>query len=522
MGREGEEERMQCTVEDGTKAWVQRFVWICISLGFISYSAAFSHGGSFTACSDMRPKHIRAQPQNQRRNHVTIHTNRSFYLPGENVPVTIRSTRDFMGFFLQARRISDDQVAGSFVFIPPGSKLLRCFDDGDTVTHSDKSLKRNLSFVWKSPDHPVGDIKFFVSVVQSYFVYWARIESTIVLGHIPNRISESQKPEVSNMETSSVTNSKHKNTSAHTDSPSLGSSAGAKPPELLLYNVTGKTKHILPDITSTIAVSLQSVTPSTSNSLGSTTAESSLEFHASPAQTSTSQNRTSNHSLIGRTQYTPRSLTTLCSSCQEENEMVSKEIILSPRRPTSLPDSFAWFTLPPLPTQETFQEPIKVSLQNAQIHPLSPSTKEDKKHKATKELSANFLQQPESAASDTSIEVNAESTSPWVTRSIQKFGVPGRGGENKSRGMQLAMTQLGILLGCSVVLGMALAAGLRCIHAQYCHKRTEVSFSEPDENVITLKENGEMMHFKQIRENSFVLVQAEYNWITPAVSIKTQ
>lgn len=65
-----------------------------------------------------------------------------------------------MGFFLQARRVLNDQVAGSFVFIPPGSKLLRCFEDGDTVTHSDKSLKRNLSFVWKSPDQPVGDIKF--------------------------------------------------------------------------------------------------------------------------------------------------------------------------------------------------------------------------------------------------------------------------------------------------------------------------------------------------------------------------
>lgn len=74
--------------------------------------------------------------------------------------VTVRSSRDFMGFLLQARKVSNDETAGTFVFIPPGSKLLSCFEDGDTVTHSDKSLKRNLSFVWKAPDQPIGDIKF--------------------------------------------------------------------------------------------------------------------------------------------------------------------------------------------------------------------------------------------------------------------------------------------------------------------------------------------------------------------------
>ncbi|KFP35304.1 Putative defense protein 3, partial [Chlamydotis macqueenii] len=94
--------------------------------------------------------------------------------------VIVRSTRDFMGFLLQARKVSNDEIAGTFIFIPPGSKLMTCSEGGDTVTHSDKSLKRNLSFVWKAPDQPIGDIKFFISIVQSYFVYWAKIESVIV------------------------------------------------------------------------------------------------------------------------------------------------------------------------------------------------------------------------------------------------------------------------------------------------------------------------------------------------------
>uniref|UniRef100_H3AAC8 Reelin domain-containing protein n=2 Tax=Latimeria chalumnae TaxID=7897 RepID=H3AAC8_LATCH len=162
------------------KVQVALLSWACAGLCLISYTAGFSHGAGHSACSDMRPKHISTQPQNPKSNYISVYTNKSSYLPGDNMPVTVRSTRDFMGFLIQARRLSDDRIAGTFVVIPPGSKLLTCFEDGDTVTHSDKSLKRNLSFVWRAPDQPIGNIKFFVSIVQSYFVYWARIESAVV------------------------------------------------------------------------------------------------------------------------------------------------------------------------------------------------------------------------------------------------------------------------------------------------------------------------------------------------------
>lgn len=77
-----------------------------------------------------------------------------------SVAVTVRSSRDFMGFLLQARRVSDHQIAGTFVFMPPHSKAMACSQEADTVTHSDKSRKRNLSFEWKAPAQPVGDITF--------------------------------------------------------------------------------------------------------------------------------------------------------------------------------------------------------------------------------------------------------------------------------------------------------------------------------------------------------------------------
>ena len=51
-------------------------------------------------------------------------------------------------------------MGGSWTLTPPGTHTLRCLSDGDTLTHSDKQLKRNLSFVWRAPDASMGDIRF--------------------------------------------------------------------------------------------------------------------------------------------------------------------------------------------------------------------------------------------------------------------------------------------------------------------------------------------------------------------------
>lgn len=133
---------------------------------------------------------------------------------------------------------------------------------------------------------------------------------------------------------------------------------------------------------------------------------------------------------------------------------------------------------------------------------------------------ANFLPQAELPVHGQEKKEKEVNTLLKVTRAITKAAAPGDGGTKPGQRPQLVAAQLGVLLGCSVVLGMVLAISLRCIHSQYCHKRTEVSFSEPENNVIALRESGEMMHFRKIRENSFVLVQAEYNWINPPSSGK--
>ncbi|CAL8383910.1 unnamed protein product, partial [Arctogadus glacialis] len=141
-------------------------IWVGVALCLATPTLAFSHGAGHTSCQGMRPGHIRAQPQEQQHSHVILRTSASSYLPGQLVTVTVRSSRDFMGFLLQARGAGGPEggsrlgMSGSWSLTPPGTHTLGCFSPGDSLTHSDKQLKRNLSFVWRAPDHPLGDIQF--------------------------------------------------------------------------------------------------------------------------------------------------------------------------------------------------------------------------------------------------------------------------------------------------------------------------------------------------------------------------
>ncbi|KAM9378032.1 reelin domain-containing protein 1 [Phaethornis superciliosus] len=396
-------------MEEGRRTQTALITWVCTTLCLVSYTTAFSHGASPSACTDMMPKHLRVQLHSPSNIYVTVHTNMSSYFPGDKVPVTVRSTRDFMGFLLQARKVSNDKIVGTFIFIPPGSKLLTCSEDGDTVTHSDKSLKRNLSFVWKAPDQPIGNIKFFISIVQSYFVYWAKIESAIVAQR------------------------------GQTETPG---GSGKKPDPTAL-------------------APLQGLADPHPTGMGNT--ESGAVLKASPAVTA-SPSAPHVHTHLGDTTVT----TAWLGDADTVSNLSSASRQMSERK------------LAPQPEEAD-----------------TKGEEEEEKEEA----------------------VVGGNTLPWVTRPAPRSAVPEKV-EDPGRGTRLLAAQLGILLVCTAALGLALAAAIRCLCAQQCHRQTEVSFSQPDPGLITLRDSGEVMQFRKVRENSFVLVQAEYNWVSPSSSGK--
>ncbi|XP_068043884.1 reelin domain-containing protein 1 [Anomalospiza imberbis] len=511
-------------MEDGGRGHTAIVGWACTTLCLVSYVAAFSQGASLSACSDMMPRHLRVQLHSSNSNYVTVHTNMSFFFPGDKVPVTVRSTRDYMGFMLQARKVSNNEIAGTFIFLPPGSKLLTCFEDGDTVTHSDKSLKRNLSFVWKAPDQPIGDIKFFISIVQSYFVYWAKIESAVVAQGGQNKTLADKKPDAVAPTPLQGPADPH---------PTGPISPAAVTGSLLPASPTGIVATPAPEPDSGVgsetrpfaepkqpARTLRAVSGRSIRSRG-WGLELSLPTQdigmVDALQGSLSQDNASGYSTFnGAGSIASTATLHLCLLCtgNRKGSTESGTILKASLRVTASPSALH----------------VRTHLGNiaATTAWLGDASTAGNLSLASRQMAGRELApQPEEAGTpgggrgevDKDEQEAAGNTLPWVTRPAPESAVPGIG-EGPGRGTRLLAARLGILLVSTAALGLLLAAAMRCVCVQHCLKRAEVSFSEPDPDIITITENGEVMHFRKIRDDSFVLVPAECNWVSPSKPAK--
>ncbi|XP_045406627.1 reelin domain-containing protein 1 [Lemur catta] len=513
--------------------------WACTTLCLASCCSAFSHGASAVSCEDMQPRHIRAQPQRPETHHITIHTSRSSFAPGDKIPVTVRSSRDFMGFLLQARRVSDHQIAGTFVFIPPRSKLMTCSEEADAVTHSDKSPKRNLSFVWKAPAQPVGDIRFLLSVVQSYFVYWARIESSVVSQQTHSRAhsedgvepgslgpTPGQRPD--NIEgTASAPRAPMVLLQQHTDAFAVGLPEAAKednldpvPADIWVTKFPGAAETLSQPSSHTATAgssgqqALGGISPALEPSLDVRGLERLVAFREF-----SSEGFASGPGTHHRTHDDPssESMETCLSSERDEQDKVEA----SNRTVTRRPLYTVQLTSPQhLRSSEAFTgngagtaDPTPVSQTSGTSMPPAAGDQSE-----ASKPSASFL--PQSKHRDPRVGEADGVGGLGYPRKTNPRPEVGLEGARAPSGMQLKTAQLGVLLGLSAVLGMALAAGLRYLHTQYCRLRTEVSFSEPAADTVARRDSGETVHVRKIGENSFVLVQAEYNWIAPSVGSK--
>ncbi|XP_019276321.2 reelin domain-containing protein 1 [Panthera pardus] len=510
--------------------------WACAALCLASCSTAFSHGAGLVACQDMQPKHLQAQPQNPGTHHITIHTSRSSYLPGDIVLVTVRSSRDFMGFLLQARRVSDHQIAGTFVSIPPHSKPMACFQEADTVTHSDKSRKRNLAFEWQAPAQPVGDIRFLLSVVQSYFVYWERIESPVMSQQTRSRTHRDGPVQPSSpMPTPGW---RPEGTEGITPAPSPPTTLPQQRADIFAVALTRATEENsldsspasfwvmeFPGGTETLLQSSSHTATAISNGQqprgdSSPTLEPSLDVRGlerlmAPGRFS-SEGIASSPSTYFRTQDDPSfgSLETCLPSDRDEQDKMesSNRTVMRSRLSTvhlTYPRHF-W-------SSEAFTGSEARAAASTPVFHISATSRPPAagSPSETSRPSASFL--PQSKYKEPRVgEGNGRGRGGYPRKPNPRPEVE-QEGHSAPSGLQLRTSQLGILLCLSATLGMALAAGLRYLHAQYCHTQTEVSFSEPAGDAITSSDGGETVHVRKIGENSFVSVEVEYNWITSSV-----
>uniref|UniRef100_A0A669C932 Reeler domain containing 1 n=1 Tax=Oreochromis niloticus TaxID=8128 RepID=A0A669C932_ORENI len=492
-------------------------------------TTSFSGGASHASCQEIIPGHIRAHSQDPQHRYVTIRTSASSYLPGQFITVTVRSSRDFMGFLLQARR-SPVLVGGSWILTPPGTHTLCCLSEGDTVTHSDKQLKRNLSFVWRAPDSPVGDIRFYITVVQSYFVYWAGIESGLVrdasrrlwsgsnttrvngvsaifallqdkVTALPTVTEEAQidpVPQPKDPKTSSpltasfssaagmktTTISSSKNTVQTLSSPLLVPVIPLKEKEL--------PKFILPDPKSPNTPEIEDTT--TSRAISST----NHSFHNTKLPTPTTHNpKTAMQEEKGSAKF------------RNQSPKNNAEIGIQSQNPHSQTSS-------PKPTSH-FEVYTPILLQTSTSHNYPfPSASSSKFLSHFQTFSPHSIPPSKSPIENLGHELKPNLPNTDAKHPSSPPATPDKEGKYPDISRHSAW-ELGMLLGSSAGLGMVLVVGIRYMYRQVCGKRTQVTLNDREREygrgeigLIHVQECGDLVRVRKIRENSLVLL-AEYD-----------
>ncbi|XP_039516892.1 reelin domain-containing protein 1-like [Pimephales promelas] len=571
------------------KAVLAGCVIICV---FSGRGVCFSRGASVSSCVSMKPGHISSFPQHTRtHSSVTIHTSRSVYLPQHTLTVTVQSSRAFMGFLLQARSVLEDRVVGEFTHHPPSTHTLSCLDTDDTVTHSDKTLKRNLSFSWRAPTHPSGDLRFYITLVQSYFVSWSRIRSAVVhdgtrtrqtTGSIREQTgkhtslskytttSTNTTPSVNTHTNTQLVNvtqtplSSYRHTPTHTNTyapyntntntvstysthttPSVNTHTNTQSlnnTQTSLSSYKHTSTHTFPRIStshsSTIAkidtnIHKTTQTHTVSDLLSHTHSADTqatiqqthtlpkLQSHTHTADTHTSTQQThtvanllsqthnaDTHTTMQQTHTLPNLLSQTHSadthtSMQQTNTVPN---LLSQTQSTDTQASI----------QQTHTYTPSVHTHNTQIFTASLHPE------ALRRSLSNFFPSWEPTEGAVSLTPRKKDTSNQF-RDVPKHakntpGVPERGNETPEHTPGKSTSELGLLLGLSGALGMAVAVGLRYLQRKHCRKRTAVSLNDcnhEDRGIIHVQECGDLVQVRKIRQNSFLVLQAEYNLITP-------
>ncbi|RDD38018.1 Ferric-chelate reductase 1 [Trichoplax sp. H2] len=151
---------------------------------FVAACNAFSTGAPLTACTNMIPGHSVASQTSTPPYTLTVSA--SSYTASSTLTLTITATSggNFKGFFLQARAAnSSNTVAyGEFFNAPAGAKTIACNDLANSAaTHANSDQKTSISISWRAPS-PVGNVQFFLTVVQQFTTLWTGIKSGIITG----------------------------------------------------------------------------------------------------------------------------------------------------------------------------------------------------------------------------------------------------------------------------------------------------------------------------------------------------
>ncbi|XP_051546421.1 putative defense protein 3 [Myxocyprinus asiaticus] len=148
-----------------------------VLLQVLNCALSYPNGAPTSACVDMMPRHVGAQPQPSPAPY-TIQTSSSTFQTGKPVTVAIKGP-DYRGVLLEARSGSDVNAIGTWQTPPSNTKFLECAGNQQgAITHANTTIKNNSTIYTWIPPAPEKNIYFMATVAQQRTVYWLNVKSS--------------------------------------------------------------------------------------------------------------------------------------------------------------------------------------------------------------------------------------------------------------------------------------------------------------------------------------------------------
>jgi len=160
---------------------------ILLALLFVSLlgsSNGYGSGAPTSECGSLAPGHGHSAKDNS-ITPFSIKLNSTRISPGGSTLIeltNVGSTTDtFKGYMVQARKVSDDSVIGTFETVSNDAKYLKCGNVAQSaVTHALSEAKKSIKMKWNAPSDFSGKVIILATFVRDYSTYWVKVPSETV------------------------------------------------------------------------------------------------------------------------------------------------------------------------------------------------------------------------------------------------------------------------------------------------------------------------------------------------------
>ncbi|KAK7111101.1 putative ferric-chelate reductase 1 [Littorina saxatilis] len=145
----------------------------------------YPNGPPPSTCMTLFPKHGVERQTGQSPFMLTL--SQETYAPGQNITVEVEGNGNsiFVGFQVTAHRVESSGNTEEFIgmFTPSNasrSQVISCLGQpGKMWAHKDNFNKTKMTATWTAPNSNLGDLEFFLTVVQHKLMFWHRIPTSL-------------------------------------------------------------------------------------------------------------------------------------------------------------------------------------------------------------------------------------------------------------------------------------------------------------------------------------------------------